>query len=157
MVLMGSVIHGGGGGAVGHSGEEEEESSSSSSSACAICGETDQQIEGSIGDQSGDAGAAGAEESFALRCNSCRRWYHPWCMGYQLDLGRSCLITASEVEIPIDSAGVPLVCQWFCDACASTVTGVVAATAARRQRQRAGSNRCKDGLGKQRKMGGDVI
>eukprot|EP00752_Nemacystus_decipiens_P005321 g4826.t2 len=63
-------------------------------------------------------------------------------MGYQLDRDRSCLVTASEVDIPIDPAsGVPLVCQWFCDSCASTVTGVVAATAARRQRPSTGSSR----------------
>ncbi|CAM9188225.1 unnamed protein product, partial [Hapterophycus canaliculatus] len=50
-------------------------------------------------------------------------------------LDRSCLITASDVDIPIDAdSGLPLACQWFCDSCASTVTGVVAATANRRQR-----------------------
>ena len=118
-------MHGGGGGAVAYPGEE-----SSASLACAICGENEQ----------GSSDSATTEDSFALRCSSCRRWYHPWCMGYQLDLDRSCLVTASEVDIPIDPAsGLPLVCQWFCDSCASTVTGVVAATAARRQRQSTGS------------------
>lgn len=74
-----------------------------------------------------------APPSFALRCNSCRCWYHPWCMGYQLDLDRSCLVTAADVDIPVDAATrLPLVCQWFCDSCASTETGVVAATGKRR-------------------------
>ncbi|CAM9831687.1 unnamed protein product, partial [Pylaiella littoralis] len=109
---------------------EEEESAgagedSSTSTACALCGDNEKSSDGSC---------SSTEESlFALRCNSCSLWYHPWCLGYQLDLDRSCLITASEVDIPINSAtGVPLVCQWFCDSCASTVTGVVAATATRR-------------------------
>lgn len=120
-----------------HQEREEGEGASSGqvsspSLACAICGE--------IGEGSSDEdGSSTREPSFALRCNGCRLWYHPWCLGYQLDLDRSCLITASEVDIPIDPAtGVPLVCQWFCDSCASTVTGVVAATAAKRQRSSAG-------------------
>ncbi len=105
------------------------------SSACTICGEIG---EGSSGEEDGSPSTR-EPTSFALRCNSCRLWYHPWCLGYQLDLDRSCLITASEVDIPIDPAtGVPQVCQWFCDSCASTVTGVVAATAAKRQRPSAG-------------------
>lgn len=111
------------------------------SMACTICG--DNNDEGGVvsSDRSASTttttltttSAEEKESLFALRCNSCSFWYHPWCLGYQLDLDRSCLITASEVDIPIDSTtGVPLVCQWFCDSCASTVTGVVAATAARR-------------------------
>ncbi|CAM9130467.1 unnamed protein product [Ascophyllum nodosum] len=93
------------------------------SSACIICGERD-----AVDDTEGVVSLS--EESFTLRCNSCRRWYHPWCIGYQLDLDRSCMITSSEIDVPIDPAtALPLVCQWFCDSCASTETGVVAATA----------------------------
>lgn len=125
-----------------HAGEGEGGESSGAggedsmpeSTACTICGDNS---EGGVAssDRSASTTTTNAEEDslFALRCNSCSFWYHPWCLGYQLDLDRSCLITASEVDIPIDSStGVPLVCQWFCDSCASTVTGVVAATATRR-------------------------
>lgn len=116
-------------------------------SACEICGGKEDGGGSAADDSSSSSTSAGTrqqqrqqqrqEESFALRCNCCRRWYHPWCMGYQLDLDRSCLITASEVDIPIDAVtGLPVVCQWFCDSCSSTVTGVVAATAGRRQQRR---------------------
>lgn len=98
--------------------------------ACAICGKDDEVV----GYKEEEKEEGGQEASFALRCNSCRRWYHPWCMGYQLDLDRSCLITSLEVDIDIDiKTGLPLACQWFCDSCASTETGVVAATSKRRQ------------------------
>lgn len=114
-------------------GQEEFSTGESLSptSGCAICssGATEAEQEQS------SSGAGAGQGWFALRCNCCRLWYHPWCMGYQLDLDRSCLITASDVDIPIDpETGLPLACQWFCDSCASTVTGVVAATASRRQR-----------------------
>lgn len=106
--------------------EEDVDESSSLPSACAICNEG-----GS--DPSSTATTNSGEQEFALRCNSCRLWYHPWCLGYQLDVDRSCLVTTAEVDIPIDVSvtGLPLVCQWFCDSCASTVTGVVAATSKR--------------------------
>lgn len=73
------------------------------------------------------------EPSFALRCNSCRKWYHPWCLGYQLDLDRGCMVTAAEIDIPLepDGTGLPAVSQWFCDSCASIETGVVACLAKR--------------------------
>lgn len=68
------------------------------------------------------------QDQFAIRCNVCSRWYHPWCLGYQLDLHRSCLVTSTDVDIPLHpSTGLPAVRQWFCDSCASTKTGVVAA------------------------------
>ena len=116
------------------------------SSACAICGGSDGAGDPTCSStKTTDAGSASPSSppSFALRCNSCRLWYHPWCLGYQLDLDRSCLITASEIDIDIDAAsGLPLVCQWFCDSCASTVTGVVAATGKRpRPRSGVGSGR----------------
>lgn len=111
------------------------------SSACATCGGSDGAGDPSCSSTNiTDAGSASPSSppSFALRCNSCRLWYHPWCLGYQLDLDRSCLITAAEVDIDIDATtGLPLVCQWFCDSCASTVTGVVAATG-KRPRPRSG-------------------
>ncbi|CAN0462038.1 unnamed protein product, partial [Laminaria digitata] len=116
------------------------------SSACAICGGRDGAGDPSCSSTATDAGTlspsspSSSPPSFALRCNSCRLWYHPWCLGYQLDLDRSCLITAAEVDIDIDATtGLPLVCQWFCDSCASTVTGVVAATGkGKRPRPRSG-------------------
>ncbi|CAN0053648.1 unnamed protein product [Ectocarpus sp. 6 AP-2014] len=121
--------------------QELDKSAGDDQSACEICGGKE---EGGGSAAAGDSSTSAdsqqqqqRQESFALRCNCCRRWFHPWCMGYQLDLDRSCLITASDVDIPIDSVtGLPLVCQWFCDSCSSTVTGVVAATAGRRQQRR---------------------
>lgn len=115
------------------------------SSACAICGGKDGAGDPSCSSTkktitTTDEGSASpsSPSSFALRCNSCRLWYHPWCLGYQLDLDRSCLVTAAEIDIDIDATtGLPLVCQWFCDSCASTVTGVVAATG-KRPRPRCG-------------------
>ena len=110
-----------------------EEDAGGLSSACVICGGSDGAGEdGPSSSSTSDAPSPSSPPppSFALRCNSCSLWYHPWCLGYQLDLDRSCLITAAEVDIDIDATtGLPLVCQWFCDSCASTVTGVVAATA----------------------------
>lgn len=87
----------------------------------------------------GSAGSANHEQqreqqpSFTLRCNSCRMWYHPWCLGYQLDLDRGCMVTATEIDIPLDPSGtgLPSVSQWFCDTCTSTETGVVGCLAKR--------------------------
>lgn len=127
--------------------EPDKSAGDDQSSACEICGGKEEGGGSAAAPDSSSSTSADTtqqqqrqqrqEDSFALRCNCCRRWYHPWCMGYQLDLDRSCLITASDVDIPIDSVtGLPVVCQWFCDSCSSTVTGVVAATAGRRQQRR---------------------
>lgn len=115
--------------------QQQQKESDETSTDCAICGRRD-GLEGT------EKASVSEGESFALRCNSCRRWYHPWCMGYQLDLDRLCMITASEIEVPIDpTTALPLICQWFCDSCASTVTGLVAVTAKHPRAPRVGVKR----------------
>lgn len=115
--------------------QQQQKEADETSTECAICGRKD-EVEGT------EEASVSVGESFALRCNSCRRWYHPWCMGYQLDLDRSCMITASEIEVPIDpTTALPLICQWFCDSCASTVTGLVAVAAKRSRAPHVGVKR----------------
>jgi PHD-zinc-finger like domain len=76
---------------------------------------------------SSSSSSGGTQEChFMLQCTACCLWYHPWCLGYTLNLDRKVWELPTGNDLPLADAMMPLLgVQWFCSSCFQRAAGRV--------------------------------